>query len=179
MTPLSYTNFLRTDLGRWLDQRLPPLAISSPSGGGGPDGRPTNGEQADVVHDLLAHLAGQMIALNRKKQAEVKGFLRWLEREIGVKVDDLRNKTKVKAYFEDGFEALLDVLRQNRRKLKVNPDTRAVQEALEREFNASLAKLTPLQAKIAATDRLIDLIVYRLYGLTEEEVAVVEGNAAG
>jgi hypothetical protein len=26
----------------------------------------------------------------------------------------------------------------------------------------------------AATDRLIDLIVYRLYGLTEEEVAVVE-----
>ena len=32
-----------------------------------------------------------------------------------------------------------------------------------------------LLARIAATDRLIDLIVYRLYGLTEEEVAVVEG----
>ena len=31
-------------------------------------------------------------------------------------------------------------------------------------------------ARIAATDRLIDLIVYRLYGLTEEEVAVVEGR---
>jgi hypothetical protein len=33
-----------------------------------------------------------------------------------------------------------------------------------------------LLARIAATDRLIDLIVYRLYGLTEEEVAVVEGK---
>lgn len=29
----------------------------------------------------------------------------------------------------------------------------------------------------AATDWLIDLIVYRLYGLTEEEVAVVEGRS--
>jgi hypothetical protein len=29
---------------------------------------------------------------------------------------------------------------------------------------------------IARTDRLIDFIVYRLYGLTEEEVAVVKGQ---
>ena len=33
-------------------------------------------------------------------------------------------------------------------------------------------------ARIAATGRLIDLIVYRLYGLTEEEIAVVEGSAS-
>jgi hypothetical protein len=33
-----------------------------------------------------------------------------------------------------------------------------------------------LVRRIEATDRLIDLIVYRLYGLTAEEVAVVEGN---
>lgn len=31
-------------------------------------------------------------------------------------------------------------------------------------------------ARLAATDRLIDLIVYRLYGLTAEEVAIVEGK---
>jgi hypothetical protein len=175
---MTYREFLDSDLGRWLDERLPPFTTSPPSGGGGPDGRITNGEQADVVHDLLAHLAGQMIAMNQEKQAEVKGFLTWLERHVGAKVDDLSNKTKVKAYHEHGFEALLDVLRQNCRKLQVNPDTRAVQEAVERELNESLAKLTPLKAKIAAADRLIDLIVYRLYGLTEEEVAVVEGIAA-
>jgi hypothetical protein len=34
-----------------------------------------------------------------------------------------------------------------------------------------------LMQRIAATDRLIDFIVYRLYGLTEEEVAVVEGES--
>jgi len=33
------------------------------------------------------------------------------------------------------------------------------------------------KSRLAATDRLIDLIVYRLDGLTEEEVAVVEGRS--
>ena len=36
--------------------------------------------------------------------------------------------------------------------------------------------LLPLKARLAATDRLIDQVVYRLYGLTEEEIAVVEGR---
>ncbi len=33
---------------------------------------------------------------------------------------------------------------------------------------------TVLQRQIDATDRQIDLLVYELYGLTEEEIAVVE-----
>jgi hypothetical protein len=133
-------------------------------------------ERADVVHDLLAFLAEQVIAINKKKQTEVKSFVTWLERAIGATVDDLNNRTKVKVYHEYAFETLLAVLKQNRRKLTVNPDTRTVQDAIESEYNASIAKLSPLKVKIAATDRLIDLIVYRLYGLTEEEIAVVEGK---
>jgi hypothetical protein len=35
----------------------------------------------------------------------------------------------------------------------------------------------PLKARLAATDRLIDQVVYQLYGLTEEEIAVVEGRS--
>jgi hypothetical protein len=41
------------------------------------------------------------------------------------------------------------------------------------------AELAEVRARIAATDALIDQIVYRLYGLTEEEVAVVEGKEGG
>jgi len=33
-----------------------------------------------------------------------------------------------------------------------------------------------LVTRIAATDRLIDRIVYQLYGLTKEEIAIVEGD---
>jgi hypothetical protein len=39
-----------------------------------------------------------------------------------------------------------------------------------------LNHLLPLKARLAASDRLIDRLVYRLYGLTEEEVARVEGG---
>jgi len=34
----------------------------------------------------------------------------------------------------------------------------------------------PLKGQLERTDRLIDLVVYRLYGLTEVEVEVVEGR---
>ncbi len=39
-------------------------------------------EEADVIHDLLAYLAEQMIELNKQKQTEIKSFLQWLERLI-------------------------------------------------------------------------------------------------
>jgi len=133
-------------------------------------------ERVDVLHDLLAFLAEQMMTMNKEKQEELTGFLRWLERHIGAKVVDLSNKTKIRAYHEHDLDTLLNILRKNRRKLSVNPTTRAVQEPVETEFTASMTKLTPLKAKITAIDRLIDLIVYKLYGLTEEEITIVEGN---
>jgi hypothetical protein len=34
----------------------------------------------------------------------------------------------------------------------------------------------PLKERLARTDRLIDQIEYRLYGLTEEEIGVVVGR---
>ncbi len=34
--------------------------------------------------------------------------------------------------------------------------------------------LEPLKAKIKATDELIDELVYKLYGLTEEERKIIE-----
>lgn len=43
-------------------------------------------------------------------------------------------------------------------------------------FTEQQAKAQALQAQIEKTDREIDALVYQLYGLTEEEVKVVEGN---
>ena len=44
------------------------------------------------------------------------------------------------------------------------------------EFSAAVNVLGPLETRIAMTDKLIDQIVYKLYGLTEAEIAVVEGR---
>jgi hypothetical protein len=131
----------------------------------------------DTIHDLLAFLAGQMIELNKAINAESKGFLKWLEREIGMEIDAMANKTAVKEYHEHAFPELLNVLKKNKNKLSVNPSDRKFQEQLDENFKKSLALLNPLKMKIVATDELIDEIVYKLYGLTEEEVRIVKGES--
>ncbi len=132
---------------------------------------------ADVVHDLLGFLATQMVEMNRQKQDESKGFLDWLKATIGVKVDTLKNKTKLAAYYDGTLEELLDVLKENKKVLKINPASKDFFDSIKDAFEKSLEKLSPLKRKVATTDRLIDLIVYRLYGLTEEEIKHVDGEA--
>ena len=135
-------------------------------------------ERSDVVHDLLAFQAEQMVEMNKAKGEEIRGFLRWLEREIGTEIDKLQNKTKIQGYFDLSFERLLEILRINRRTIAVDPSSRDFQELLEREFTRSRDKLDPLLTRIQQTDELIDQVVYQLYGLTDEEIAIVEGDVS-
>ena len=46
---------------------------------------------------------------------------------------------------------------------------------LEQEYQDSLNTLLPLKTQLMRYDKLIDRIVYQLYGLTEAEIAIVEG----
>jgi hypothetical protein len=130
----------------------------------------------DTVHDFLAYLAEQMIEMNRAKNEESKGFLKWLEREIGSEIDALTNKTAIKEYYEDNFDHLLEVLKKNKNKLSIDPSNRNIQELLEKDFSKSMTVLSPLKAKIRETDELIDEIVYKLYRLTDEEIGIVRGE---
>jgi type I restriction-modification system DNA methylase subunit len=54
-----------------------------------------------------------------------------------------------------------------------NPSDKSVRDAL-RPFLDSVQQANELDRQIRFTDGLIDQIVYRLYGLTDEEIAVVE-----
>ena len=68
-------------------------------------------------------------------------------------------------------------LKKNSKKLVIDPARREPAQALRAEFEGSLGKLGPLRERIRQTDELIDATVYRLYGLTEEDIGIVEGNA--
>ncbi|HII06075.1 MAG TPA: N-6 DNA methylase [Methanotrichaceae archaeon] len=136
------------------------------------------GERSDVVHDLLAHFAEEMIGMNKEKQKEIRGFLAWLEEYISVGVEVLSNKTKVRAYYEIEFKELLAILKKNKRKLACDPSRRDFMERLGREHSESMEKLGPLLLRIEEIDGLIDAIVYKLYGLSDDEVAIVEASLA-
>jgi hypothetical protein len=45
-------------------------------------------------------------------------------------------------------------------------------------FLQEAGKVLSIKNQIDATDRAIDQMVYQLYGLTEEEIAIVEGAPA-
>ena len=135
-------------------------------------------EKSDVVHDLLAFLAERMLEMNKQKQQEIRGFLDWLEGYLGAKIEDLKPKTRILSYYESDYESLLAVLKKNKKRLAVDPSRREPGELLRAEFEGSKKKLDPLMERIRRTDELIDAVVYRLYGLTDEEIGIVKGNSA-
>ncbi|GIK38000.1 MAG: hypothetical protein BroJett011_18330 [Chloroflexota bacterium] len=166
-------------------------------------------EQTDVVHDLLAHLAGQMIELNKQKQGHLSGFRLDLagylnEKQLGKlnrlytpkkpPAPEVKNYPQKLAEYQtaiklaqaqlqglagetldlDDFWRLnqaqwMWLLRQNLGQV----DNMSNLVAVYQNYHHPLA---PLMRRLQRTDWLIDQIVYQLYGLTEEEIAVMEGN---
>ncbi len=147
-------------------------------------------EQSDVVHDILAFLAEQMIEMNKKKQKEIKAFLEWLEMQLKIQPDEKGNagvevligKSQIKNYLGDyqkgeehlSFEGFWRTLNRNKKRIQTNLKSRETFEAIKKEYEKSLSKLLPLKEKLRKTDWLIDQIVYKLYGLNEGEIKTVE-----
>lgn len=141
---------------------------------------------------VLVRLAEQMIELNKQKQAETKRFLDWLVKQLHISpdsrdnegVDALTGKTRLRNYLGDyqkgeehlSFDDLLGILQKNRSRIGVGLSDSAFVNRLRTEYEASLARLLPTKERLAKTDWLIDQIVYRLYGLTEDEIKIVEGT---
>jgi len=141
--------------------------------------------QTDVVHDVLAYLAGQMIDLNKQKQAEVKRFLAWLEGKLKIApkadastgIDSLTRKTYLQDYLGDYQKGKPEIAWKDfyYRLLKdFSVAVTKVEVEIEREYTASLKVLLPIKDQLAKTDALIDKIVYKLYGLTDTEIELIE-----
>lgn len=138
----------------------------------------------DVVADLLGFLAHQMTALHTRRQVEIRQFFHWLEEQLGCPIEALVGKGVVREYYAqpDGVDALLGVLERNcpgQTPLDVrrphgyrerNSDRERIIEGYER----SVRVLRPILRQLELTDCLIDQIVYRLYGLSPDEIALVE-----
>ena len=122
-----------------------------------------------------------MIEMHKQKQAEVKGFLGWLADYTGRPVDEWVLKTNLRRYYEHDWAEMQRILKRNQRKLpKVDLDVDAYRnepaQKIRQAWETSMEALRPLLKDIKATDRLIDRIVYQLYGLAKKEIAVVEAN---
>src|SRR5207249_3001498 len=134
--------------------------------------------RTDVVHDLLAFLAVRMMAMKQEKRTTAKQFLTDLKDFHNINPRALNPKTKLDEFWELEALDLFTHLHKNARRLeeqKVRLSEKD-EDKIRSRFVMAKETLLPLENQIAFTDQLIDQIVYRLYGLAEREIKIVEGE---
>ncbi|MBQ6208746.1 MAG: N-6 DNA methylase [Prevotella sp.] len=110
-------------------------------------------------------LADTMISLNKELQEKRNRFLRRLVDNVeGVKITGSLQK-----FDQMTFGSFVSELRKQKVKLSLSQ-----QDEWEDYFNQNAQACQDLSRQIAYTDKEIDLRVYRLYGLTYDEVVIVD-----
>lgn len=110
-------------------------------------------------------LADKMLTLNGEMQQKVSRFLRRITETYNLEKTTATLETFYTLSFSDFVKEL------GKQKLKL---TLVQKDELEDYFNAYQSECQSLKTAIATTDHEIDRMVYALYGLTDEEVKVVE-----
>ncbi len=91
-----------------------------------------------------------------------------------LKIDDKILIDDLLKLSEYDFKTFVAELKKQKNKLSL-----VQQDKLEEYFNAYKIEINQLQAEINTTDKEIDQMVYELYGLTEEEIEIVEVTIKG
>lgn len=141
-------------------------------------------DQSDIVHNFLSLLVKQMYELNKDLRIEKKSFLSWLEDYLGTKINSFTGKSYIQNFIGDyqkketHFEAgdLFEILHKNCRAFTVDINEYNIQLEIEKQYQASLDSLLPIKQKLMILDRVIDQVVYQLYGLSKDDIAIVEGQ---
>ena len=109
--------------------------------------------------------ADKILFLNKNLQEISQKFQRMLMREFGLE----KISTKLQNWYLLNFDEFIKEL--SKVKVKLNLSQKA---DWENYFIAEKSKAETLNNEITKTDKEIDRMVYELYGLSEEEVRVVE-----
>ena len=116
--------------------------------------------------EFFIEKADIMLDLNNAFQAKKTKFLN----RITDNFDLDKLSKKLEAFYETDFKTFLKELKKKKVTLTLKD-----QDEWEEYFETYQKELLEIQAQIDATDKQIDEMVYALYGLSEGEVAVVEG----
>lgn len=112
----------------------------------------------------LSDLTDKMLTLNETLQKKSTNFLKVVKQTFALE----KISTKLETFYNLDFDGFMKELKQ-----KLTPKTKL--EWLE-VFEDTKKSLQEIQTQIAATDKEINVLVYKLYDLTEEEIKIVEGR---
>lgn len=119
------------------------------------------------LDQFLNEKADQMLSLNKDLQESSSKFQRTLQRKF--ELDNLPKK--LENWYELTFAEFVKELAKKKVKLSLSEESE-----WEDYFLQEQQKAVAIKNEIDATDKEIDRMVYELYGLTEEEIEIVEGS---
>lgn len=116
---------------------------------------------------IFEKLADNMLNLNSNLLLKQNTFLARVQSNFTI--EKLSNK--LKDFYAYDFKTFLSELKNKKVTLTLKQ-----QDEWEQYFNEYKSEINSLQSQIEKTDKEIDQLVYQLYGLTAEEIKIVEGN---
>jgi len=126
---------------------------------------------SDVSHEqirvALSSLADKMLTLNADLQKSVQRFLKRVQENL--------NPAKISSTLENFYTLEFADFVKELAKQKVKLSLKQ-QDEWEEYFAEYKTDCVALSEEIAATDNEINRLVYKLYDLTDEEIAIVEGK---
>ena len=115
----------------------------------------------------IASLADKMLALNKDLQTKRGRFIRRLKDNL----PDIKITSTLETFDSLDFAGFVAELKKQKIKLSL-----VLQDEWEDYFNQYKTACSELTSAISATDAEIDSRVYDLYGLTEEEIQLIEAQ---
>ena len=105
--------------------------------------------------------------MNQELEQKKSKFINRLK--ANFEIEKISNK--LNTFYNFDFKSFLSELKKQKVKISLTQ-----QDEWEDYFNTYKTEINQLQSEIEKTDKEIDQMIYELYGLTEEEIKIVEGS---
>jgi hypothetical protein len=113
-----------------------------------------------------------MLNLNKDFQAQTQKLSSYISSQYQLE----KLSTKLSNWYELDFSDFIKELNKAIKTAKGTPLTKTDEFEWMELFEENKMKALALKAEIDQTDKEIDKMVYELYGLTEEEIQIVENS---
>jgi hypothetical protein len=124
-------------------------------------------ENFDAVSQLpFIEKADQMLNLNKELQAKKIMFISRIKSNFSVE----KMTEKLDKFYNFDFKTFVAELKKQKLTLSL-----VQQDEWEQYFNIYKTEINDIQSQIETTDNQIDQMVYKLYDLTDKEIAIIGG----
>ncbi|PIB30267.1 restriction endonuclease subunit M [Gaetbulibacter sp. 5U11] len=137
---------------------------------------------SSLEQNTMSNLVDFIVELNKKNQVFNSKFINYLKQKFQLQKLSKKLQNWHELEFGDFIKELNKAIKDNN-KLRVKEGLEEVPTLTKKDefewldlFEDNKQKAQALQTKINQTDKEIDQMVYELYGLTEDEIAIVENS---